>query len=69
MPEQYLKIRPRPLPSKYFLIHNSRITLFRSYIALATEEASLNKLQINPGDTTSLADNWVIVVNDAAIIG
>jgi hypothetical protein len=45
MPEQYLKIRPRSLPSKSFPFHAS--PLHRRYIVLISENASLNKLEIN----------------------
>jgi hypothetical protein len=55
-----LKIRLRQLPSRSFSIHHSRITL--SFIAaLVTEEASLNKLQINKIKKHELFQNDLIV--------
>jgi hypothetical protein len=47
MPRKYLKIRPRPLSYKPFLINHSLHHFIQSGIVLGTERQYLNKPQIN----------------------
>jgi hypothetical protein len=44
-PQEYQKIRPRPLPSKSFPIHHSLVLSIRRCIVWVTGKVSLDKLQ------------------------